>query len=156
MQRKDFMQQKRKLPIPENQIDPIYNNWNEVKKKLAKNTKLPFFKEGQVFWCSVGQNIGTEIYGKGPNYTRPVLIYKKLSKLDFLGVPFSTKIHKGRTWYVPLNFAGKNQAAVLSRIRVYDAARLQDCMGELTKNDFAKVQDGFETLYFREKIFPQP
>ena len=149
------MQQKRKLSIPESKIDPIYNNWNEIKKKLAKSTKTPHIKEGQVWWCSAGQNIGTEIYGKGRDHSRPVLVYKKLSKLNFMAIPFSTKVRYDSSWYIPLNFVGVKQAAVISQVRVMDVARLHECIGELPESDFIKVQNGFEALYFRKNT-PQP
>lgn len=38
--------------------------WNEQKKNLHEIKNLPTFKEGEIWWCSVGKNIGKEDYGK--------------------------------------------------------------------------------------------
>lgn len=138
----------RKIPIPKAKINPVYDSWNKVKKNLTQNTNVPYIKEGRIFWCSVGQNIGTEIYGKGKGYARPVLVYKKLSRLNFIAIPLSTKVRHDNTWYIPFNFAGIDQAAVISQIRVMDVARLLRYVGELPQNDFDKIKAGFKKLYF--------
>ena len=66
-------------------IDLItFDQWNEVKKNLhQKEKEVEFFKEKQIWWCSVGQNLGSESYGKGATFSRPVLVFKKLSERIF-------------------------------------------------------------------------
>lgn len=77
-----------------------YDDWNNIKKKIAKsNHKPPFFREGDIWWVSVGYNIGNEVYGKGKLFARPVLILKKFNKYQFLGIPFSSQI-KNNPYYV--------------------------------------------------------
>jgi hypothetical protein len=35
--------------------------WIKLKEKLhSNNYKPPFFKQGEIWWCSFGENIGTE------------------------------------------------------------------------------------------------
>ncbi len=41
-----------------------FNKWNLKKQKLNSRKDFSHPKEREVWWCSVGQNIGTEIYGK--------------------------------------------------------------------------------------------
>ena len=55
-----------------------YDQWNNVKKELANREEKFFFKEGEIWWVSLGQNLGTESYGKGDTFRRPVLVIKKL------------------------------------------------------------------------------
>jgi len=69
-----------------------YDEWNEVKKNIFKTENSVYFKERDVFWASIGVNIGFEQDGKGNIFSRPVLILKKYSKSMFLGVPLSTKM----------------------------------------------------------------
>jgi hypothetical protein len=47
--------------------------------------------EGQVFWCFLGENVGSEQNGKGQYFHRPVLIFKKFNNDIFWGIPMSTK-----------------------------------------------------------------
>ena len=54
-----------------------FKEWINLKEKLHFNAKLPRIKEGEIWWCSFGENIGTEINGKSARFTRPVLIIKK-------------------------------------------------------------------------------
>lgn len=74
--------------------DYLFDEWNEVKKKLDKKTGNSLFREGQIWWCSVGQNVGSETYGKGKIFARPVLVFKRLSAQLFIGIPLTTKQKK--------------------------------------------------------------
>ena len=67
--------------------------WIGLKEKLhAQNYEPPLFKENEIWWCYVGENVGVEINGKSRNFSRPILIFKKYDKYSFLGLPLSTKI----------------------------------------------------------------
>jgi mRNA interferase MazF len=121
--------------------------WIGLKEKIH-NAKYvpPLFKEGEVWWCALGENIGIEINGKGSMFSRPVLVYKKFSKDGFLGIPLSTKDRSG-SWYVKISFQGKESTVNLSQIRAFSASRMYDKMGELEDNDRVKIKDGFLRLY---------
>lgn len=58
----------------------LLKTWGILKSRLSQKDKHILFKEGQIWWCHLGMNLGEEEYGKGPNFTRPVLILKKFSK----------------------------------------------------------------------------
>ncbi len=72
-----------------------YDHWNFRKKSLSHTHKKPFFKEGEVWWCSIGINLGTEAKGKGEMFTRPVLIIKKLSSEACIVLPITTQENTG-------------------------------------------------------------
>jgi len=41
-------------------------NWFNLKSQLDQNNhKPPSVSEGQIWWCYLGENIGTEVSGKG-------------------------------------------------------------------------------------------
>ena len=72
--------------------------WIGLKEKLHNSVhKPPLFKEGEVWWCSFGENIGIEVNGKGGKFSRPAIIFKKLSADGFFAIPLSTQIKSG-TW----------------------------------------------------------
>jgi len=46
-------------------IDKNFDSWNEPKKLLHTSVKSNrLFHEGDIWWCSVGLNIGSEQDGK--------------------------------------------------------------------------------------------
>ena len=123
-----------------------FDEWNKIKKDLHNNSHLPKTTEGSVFWCGFEENIGVEINGKNSMFSRPVLVFKKLSRYGFLGIPLSTQKHEG-SWYVPFKFQGKEQVAALSQIRVFSVSRIYNKMGQIDEADMMGVRVGFHELY---------
>lgn len=120
-------------------MEKNFDDWNHVKKKLEVVHKPPFFNEREIWWCSIGMNIGSEVYGKGHIYSRPVLILKKLSKFTFLGVPLTSK-RKDKLYYHPIAFAGVEGSAIIGQIRIMDNKRLSKLMGTLGKKQFEEIR----------------
>ena len=108
--------------------------WIGLKEKLhnAEYTP-PFFKEGEIWWCYMGENVGVEINGKHAQFTRPVLVFKKYDRYSFFGLPLTTKTKTG-SWYSPITFGSISQTVVLSQGRTLDYRRFKEKMGELKKN----------------------
>ena len=90
-------------------------------------------------WCSCGENVGVEINGKSRLFTRPVLVYKKLSRFGFIGIPLTSQKKTG-SWYVEYTFQGKRQTAVLSQVRAFSVSRLSSRMGELDYHDRSMIR----------------
>jgi len=124
-----------------------FDSWNILKKKLDGVDVPPLFNEREIWWCSIGVNIGTEMYGKGGTFTRPVLVLKKFSKNSFLGIPLTTKI-KDRFGYYKFSFKEEEVCAVMSDIKKMDSRRLGDKMGELSENKFRQIKLEIEKLIF--------
>lgn len=124
----------------------LFDDWNIVKKNLQQKESVKFFRERQIWWCSIGQNLGSESYGKGKTFTRPVLIFKKLSGELFLGLPVTSKIKLG-TWHLTIRHRGQDITVLYNQARVYDKKRLVDRFGEVDDSDFAKIKAGFVSLY---------
>ncbi len=121
--------------------------WFAIKEKIEQRIgNHPLFRQMEIWWTGVGENIGVEIGGKGKAFSRPVLIYRKLGKESFLGIPLSTQIKEG-SWYVSFDFKNQMVSVNLAQIRVMSAARLYKKMGEVAENDCAKVKSGFLRLY---------
>ena len=121
--------------------------WIGLKEKLhSQNYEPPLFKENEIWWCYVGENIGVEVNGKSDKFTRPVLILKKYDKYSFFGLPLSTK-NKTGTWYAPIYFLGISQVVVLSQSRMFDYRRLDRKMGELDALEVSCVKEAFVALH---------
>ena len=69
---------------------------------IDPSQKNRLFHEGEIWWCSIGLNVGDEVFGKGPQFTRPVLIFKKFTGSSFLGIPLTSKVKSG-SWYIPVD-----------------------------------------------------
>lgn len=128
-------------------------DWWKVTIKLRAKQKEVLFKEGEIWWCCVGINIGVEIFGKGKDFTRPVIILKKFDAKSFLGIPLTTQ-YKGNIWHIPLLHNNKKQYAVLSQLRMFDSQRLIDKMGSLNEANYERIKDCFAKFYVPENIHP--
>ena len=134
-----------------------FTNWFNLKPKLNNNDhQPPFVEEGHFWWCYCGDNIGTEINGKGQELARPYVIYKKLSRYTFLAIPCSTQLKTG-SWFVRFVHGGNEQIAVLSQIKVIDYRRLKNKIGLIDEQDFENICTAFDELYSKknQKISPQ-
>lgn len=117
-----------------------YDEWNILKKKIAKsNHQPPYFKEGDIWWVSIGYNIGNEVYGKGKDFLRPVLILKKFNKYQFLGIPLSSQI-KNNPYYAIIKIKNRRNSALLFQIKTFSSLRLQHKLTDLNTRDFLKVK----------------
>jgi mRNA interferase MazF len=130
-------------------------DWSKALVFLYGKNKRVLFKEGEIWWCSVGMNVGAEIYGKGPKFERPVLIMKKFHDGLFFGIPITSKIKKG-DWYAPVHFDGAEVTAVLNQARTLDSKRLTERMGTLTEDNFQGIKQKLFTFYGSLNIRPSP
>jgi mRNA interferase MazF len=125
-------------------------DWSIIKPKLdIQNHKPSMVQERDFWWCYFGENIGVEISGKSIQFTRPAIIYKKLSAFTFLVIPCSTKIKDG-TWFIKFTHNTITQVAILSQIRIIDYRRLKNKIGRLDDNDFNEITNGFDSLYSKQ------
>lgn len=73
----------------------IFENWNKLKQKIhEKSLKNVYFKEWDIWWSSLWQNIKSEANWKWEFFMRPILIIKKLSSDSCIAIPLSTKEKK--------------------------------------------------------------
>ena len=108
-------------------MEKDFDRWNEIKKQLAHDAPLPpaFPKDGEVWMCSLGKNLGREQDGGFQDFSRPVLIVKKFNNEIFWVVPLSTK-QKPLDFYFNYNDpSGAPVAAVLAQLRLVSINRLR-------------------------------
>ncbi len=108
-----------------------------IDKKERQNIII---NEYQVFWCSLGVNVGDEENGKGEIFRRLVLIFKKFNNNIFWGIPLSTKI-KDNKYYVKILLKDEYVSAMVSQLRILDTRRLYEYIGCISRADFNKIQN---------------
>jgi len=147
-----------------------FDKWNVVKQNLNKKKKPIIFYQGNIYFMSIGKNIGYEVYGKGELFLRPVLVYKKLSKNTFLGIPLTSQEKQGSYFFSFSYKKDQVSTAMLHQMRVFDIERSEYLSGKINKNtyknlekkvqDFLKVtfsqkQEGMPTRAKSDIIIPQ-
>ena len=121
--------------------------WINLKEKLhSKIISAPYVNEGEMWWASMGENIGFEINGKSKSFTRPVVIYKKLTHNFYFVIPTTTQNRTG-SWYVNFVQQGVKEAACLHQVRTIDYKRLFSKIGEVDEEDFKRIKIDFLRLY---------
>jgi mRNA-degrading endonuclease toxin of MazEF toxin-antitoxin module len=114
-------------------------DWIITKIIIDKKERRVQIKESEVYWCSLGENVGDEENGKGYIFRRPVLVFKKFNNNIFWGIPMSSKL-KDNKYYVKVMLKNIEQSAMISQLRVLDVKRLDEYVGYISKVDFLKIQ----------------
>ena len=119
-------------------MDQEYDNWNNVKKELSKGSRV-FFSKGDVWYATLGKNIGDEEDGKNSNFERPIVITRKFNNNIFVCVPLTSNINKEGKYYFKLN-SFNGSVAILSQIRLLDAKRLIRLMGKINHKELSQIK----------------
>jgi len=144
-ERAEFMYQ----TLNQNQFD----KWNNIKQKIEKKRTKIKFSQGNIYFMSIGHNIGYEVYGKKELFLRPVLVYRKLSSTSFIGIPLTSKQKEGN-YYFTFRYTNKTlSTALLNQIRVFDIKRAYYYDGYIKTKDFAKLRDKLKEFM---DITPKP
>jgi mRNA-degrading endonuclease toxin of MazEF toxin-antitoxin module len=107
-----------------------FDGWHEEKKLIEAGTPSHggatghHYKAREVWWCSLGTNVGEEHDGTGDNYDRPVLVLMGFTINSCLIVPLTTSLRDHRLRPSVGIVGGKAARALLSQIRVIDRKRL--------------------------------
>lgn len=124
-----------------------FMEWIELKEKLHYRAhKPPLVSERDIWWISVGENVGSEINGKNDLFSRPAIIFRKLAHGFYFVIPTTTQSKTG-SWFVPFEHRGRRMVACLHQVRTIDYRRLSSRLGTMDTNDFQRIQDGFAKLY---------
>ena len=101
-----------------------FDKWNFHKKKVEKrfiNEDLYFYPK-EIWWSSLGLNIGIETNGKNDNFERPVLIIKKFNSNMLWVLPLTTKSKVGPNYF---KLTSQNDSSVIfTQIRTISTKRL--------------------------------
>jgi len=121
-----------------------FDSWFALKPKInQKDANSLFFEERQIWWCSIGANIGSEIDGKHSNFERPVLILKKFGNNTFLGVPMSTKIREG-SYYFDILIKETQGQLLFHQAKTMDCKRLLRKIIKINPNLFNTIKEKFK------------
>jgi len=117
-----------------------FDIWSRLKKRLHKKQEIIKFSNKNIYFMSIGQNVGSESYGKNSLFLRPVLVYKKLSKTMFVGIPLTSSCKQGSYYFSFSYKRDKTSTAMLNQMRVFDIRRSEYLSGYMNVKDFAKLK----------------
>lgn len=118
-----------------------FDSWNNLKKNI--NDRNPIYvSERDVWFCSVGLNVGSEQDGKNEAYERPVLVVKKITPNTFIGVPLTSNKKKG-SWYTPID--SMNSSVIITQIKLFDTRRLTRKMRSIPISEFETVKEAIKS-----------
>lgn len=120
-------------------MEKDFNAWHKKKKDIHFNKKAPFFHERDIWWCSLGVNIGQEQNGKNNNFERPVLVLKKFNNDILWTIPMSSA-NKDDEYYFPIINKGRTYSLVISQLRLISSKRLLRKIRTLSHGEFEEVK----------------
>ncbi len=124
-----------------------FTGWSKRKIKIDSNQNFNHPKEKEIWWCSIGVNIGSEVYGKGYDYTRPVLVINSEGAESFIGIPLTSKIKSKKYSCILKTDDGVLHTALVYQIRSFDKRRLAERKYVLSDGEYSKIQNYFKKLY---------
>ena len=123
-----------------------FKKWHNRKEYIHKNSPQVFFHEREIWWCSLGLNIGFEQDGNGPEFQRPVIILRKFNNDVCWVLPITTKPKTGR-YYFPIDLEDKiERRVILSQLRLIDGKRFLDKISTLPEEQFSKLDKAVKAL----------
>ncbi|MBI3888349.1 type II toxin-antitoxin system PemK/MazF family toxin [Candidatus Nomurabacteria bacterium] len=125
-----------------------FDKWNSDKKTIHKQKPNVFYHEREVWWCSLGVNVGNEQDGTGKNFDRPIIVIKGFNREIFLAIALTGKIKKGKHYFYLGKLENRDASAILSQIRLIDIRRLTRKIGMIDEKLFSQLKSALKALLF--------
>ena len=124
-----------------------FDTWHKIKKSVDDGENR-VYKERDIWWCSLGVNVGFGQDGRGKLYRRPVVVVRGLSHQTCVVVPLTTSPKKNRH-RVKLGKAigDKSSSAIISQLKVVDTKRFVRRVGVLEKEKFTTLKNAVRNLF---------
>ncbi|NOY35765.1 MAG: type II toxin-antitoxin system PemK/MazF family toxin [bacterium] len=122
-----------------------FDKWNSIKKKLEEVDIKKYIHPREIWWCSLGLNLGAEIDGKNENFERPVIIMKVYNKETMVVLPLTTK-QKDDKFHYKIQTEEKTIWAKLTQVRLVSNKRLLRKVDVLNKKSFSSLRQAWLQL----------
>lgn len=126
-------------------MEKNFDEWNKTKKKLDVSESLAEFHEREIWWCSIGINVGSEQHSQTTDFSRPVLVVRKFTRDIFWGIPLTTRIRE-TNFRKRFSLEGIENDLLALQMRSYDRKRLVRKITTMPKEDFRIITDFIKSL----------
>ncbi len=125
-----------------------FQKWHNEKENVHYYKIRPFYHEREVWFCSLGVNIGFEQDGTGKNFDRPIVIVRGFNKNIFFGVALTGSVKTGKYYFPVGKIEDREASAILSQVRLIDTKRLVKKIMTLDDNVFQELKKALiKTLF---------
>jgi len=114
--------------------------WTKVKIRLHLVENDLYFYEREIWWTSLGVNVGYEQDGKHEQFERPVLVLKKFNRHVLWILPMTTKT-KNNKYYYSFEHQGQKYSIILTQLRLISSKRLLRKIRKFPKEEFEIVKE---------------
>lgn len=129
-----------------------FDGWNSLAKQL-ENVKSPLFNSKlkkyllhprEIWFCSLGINIGVEVCGKHTMFERPILVLKKSGR-QFICLPLTSQKPRNEDFYYDISFKDPNNGVfvesyvIITTLLTLDVNRLQRKIRKLQPDTFNSI-----------------
>lgn len=116
-------------------------SWTSLKiEKEMQNDPDFYFHEREIWWASLGVNIGFEQDGKHENFERPVLVLKKFNRFVLWIVPLTSTVKDDRHYFT-IEYESKQYSVILSQLRLISSKRLLRKVRMVSKEEFTDIKN---------------
>ena len=121
-----------------------FNKWNLYKIKLEDlRSNVKFAHAREIWWCSLGINVGVESDGKNNNFERPVLIMKVYNRESIVVLPITTKPKNDPFHFKIFVKTGIYVWIKLTQVRMISNKRLQRKVDIVGNDSFVKIREAW-------------
>ena len=124
-----------------------FDGWNKEKKQIHQG-KGVFCHEREVWWCSLGVNVGSEQDGTGEHFDRPIVVIRGFNEDIFFGVALTGKKREGKHYFFLGKIEEREASAILSQVRLIDTKRLVRKITMIDETIFNELKDALKELLF--------
>ena len=126
----------------------IFTDWTKLKIRIHVLGEIALFpRRKEIWWASLGQNIGVEINGKNDNFERPILVIKTFNPQSSLVAPISGKVKEGKYFVEFINPDGQKNMINLSQLKTISSKRLLRKIGVINGDDFTRVKNVLKKFF---------
>ena len=115
-----------------------FDAWNEKKKLIHERRPPPHIKAGDVWWCSIGVNVGHEQDGKNEWHERPVCVIRCFGTELVWTIPFTTQKQEG-FYYVYAPFDKRDNWAMITHVHLLSTRRLSHRVGSVPRASVVEI-----------------
>src|SRR3989344_1513914 len=116
-----------------------FDGWNAGKKMLDAHAGGTDCHEREIWWCSIGVNIGSEQHSQTDDFSRPVVVIRRFTRDIFWGVPLTTKIKEHIPFRIMFMMGDQANDALILQMRAYDRRRLVRKIGMVSEEIFETI-----------------
>jgi mRNA interferase MazF len=127
-------------------MEKDFDGWSREKKRVHERKDGKFFHEREIWWCSLGVNVGYEEDGKNEQYERPILVVKKFNRDVLWALPLTRTTKDNQYYYRLLQGDEQDSAVILSQLRLLSSKRLNRRLRKISLAQFKEIVEAISAF----------